>query len=835
MTLERERAAEVFSRATEAIQRADHQDSRRLLLEVAQLDRQLGNRTRLAEALVLLSENYAAGGRFDSAALLASEAHALYATLGDKQGVRTAVLARARVHELCGEWDEAYALLLGALQVEEALGNRPAAQDLKWKIVPVARGAGNPEAERRFLRQLMSEYASAGDKRKHARAAYDLGVSYLSANQLQSARKHLTEARMLALAGSDTLLTIAILQMDGVAAQREGNTTEALRSYSAAMRLSDIVQGAQRLREELLLRTGNLLLAQRRYADAIKYYNVALRSAIQTQHRLIEAYALLQLGHCSSGLQRDDAGKEYEAGAELMAQIGIPASNAYAAVCRGRHALAIGQPSRAVDYFRQAVEAYDSSVTLWDPLDVFADCEAAALGGTMLSPYNDLIEISLRLGRPEDAFLATERKNRIHLFKNISRLRIRLRNASGTAGLAAFRQLLGMYAGVERQLAAAFSNRAESVSLTTELHNSLRTMRSRLVDTGDSLVVTLKAFGEILAPAHPTLAEIQQLIPADAVLLAYHPAPRFLQIFTVSRKGFSSDIGAAGREALLTMINSHLATLQRLAESDAEMSQHDKSTLAEQSTKLYAAMLLPVEHFLTETVKILVMLPTDIPLLPLHAVSRDKHSGPLVEKSAIRYVTDAGMLAGSAKRVSASPTGVAFGNRGATTWDVEYELSDLRLFVKDVRFYIDNLAMVSVLRTADGDLLHAVLDVRSNWRHPDRSYIVLNSGPGYGAMQYRRLGELFALAPFPAIMLSNLSEIQLHAIVPKILRMNGTSEVVLNCFVPSRKAKKEFAGMYYPLLLAGNSVEQSCRQAVLTMRRNAEFAGAHVWGAYMVW
>ncbi len=835
MTLERERAAEVFERAKDAIQRNDHQDSRRLLLEVARLDNKLGNRARLAETLVLLSENYTAGGRFDSAAQLASEAQALYARLGDKPGVRTAVLALARVHELCGEAEEAYALLLGALQVEEALGNRFAAQELKWKIIPVARSAGNPEAERRYLKQLIAEYSSSGDRMKQARAIYELGVSFLSANQIQSARKHFGDARVLAQTGSDTLLVIEIMQMQGVTARREGNVSQSLRHYSEAMRLSDATRGAQRVREELLLRAGNLLLEQQRYADAIKYYNVALRSAIRTQHRLVEAYALLQLGHCSSGLNSDNARKEYEAGAELMAHIGIPAANAYAAACLGRHALASGQPSRALEYFQQAVEAFDSSLSAWGPLDVFTECEETLFGEDKSTPYDDLVGMYLQLGKAEDAFLAAGRNNRTDLLRNISRLRIRLRSASATAGLASYRKLLGMYGGVERQLAVAFSERAESIPLTAELRQSLRTTRMRLRDKGDSLVVTLKAFREILAPSHPTLAEIQQKIPIDAVLIAYHPGPRSLHIFTVSRNSFSSDIGAVGREALQTMIGSHLANLQRLAKVEADIPQKDKNELAEQTIKLYAAMLLPAEHHIRETGRLIVMLPADMPLVPLHILSRDKLSGPVLEKHAVRYISDAGMLAGSGKRVGASPTGVAFGNRGATAWDVDYELSDVRIFVKESRFYIDNLAMVSALRNAEGDVLHAVLDIRSNWRHPYRSYFILNSGPGYASLQYRRFGELFSMAPFPNIILSNISEVQLHPIVPRIFHINGTSDIVLNCFVPSRKAKKQFAELYYSLLLSGNPVEQSVRQAALMMRQNPEFADPRAWGAFMVW
>lgn len=835
MTLERERAAAVFERAKDAILRNDHRDTRRFLLEVARLDDQLGNRTRLAETLVLLSENYAAGGRFDSAAMLAHEAQRLYANLGDKPGIRTAVLARARVHELCDELENAYALLVGALQVEEALGNRYAAQELKWRIIPVARKAGNPEAERRYLRQLIAEYDASGEKGKQAHAVYELGASYLSRNQLQSAQKYLGEARTLALAGSDSLLLISVMQMQGLAARRESDMPRALRHYSEGLRLSDVTHGAHRLREELLLRTGNLLLHQRRFTDAVRYFNVALRSAIHTQHRLVEAYALLQLGHCSLGLNSDGTAQEYESGAELMAHIGIPSSNAYAAACLGQHALATGQPSRALEYFRQAVDAHDSAVTAWDPLDVFAECEDVLFGAGKSTPHDDLIEMYLRLGKPEEAFLAMERKSRTHLLANISRLRIETRSMSATNGMALHRKLLGMYGGVERQLAVAFSERAESIPLTTELRQSLRVMRQRLRDKGDSLVVTQKMFREILSPSHPTLAEIQQRIPVDAVLLAYHPAPRSLHIFTVSRNGFSSEIGAVGREQLRRIIDSHLSHLQRLSNHDAEPTQKDKGEITERSIRLYGAMVFPAEAQIREAGRLIVMLPSDMPLTPLHSLQRDRLSGPLMGKYAVRYISDAGMLAALGSRVSASPTGVAFGNRGATDWDVEYELSDVRIFLKDARVLVDNTGTIDALRRAGGDVLHASIDVRSDWSRPDRSYFILVAGPGYESRQYHRFGEFFSVAPFSNIILSNLAEVQLHSIVPRIFHINGTTDIVLNCFVPSRKAKKQFVELYYSLLLSGNSIEQSCRQAALMMRERPESADPHAWGAFMVW
>jgi hypothetical protein len=93
------------------------------------------------------------------------------------------------------------------------------------------------------------------------------------------------------------------------------------------------------------------------------------------------------------------------------------------------------------------------------------------------------------------------------------------------------------------------------------------------------------------------------------------------------------------------------------------------------------------------------------------------------------------------------------------------------------------------------------------------------------------------VSPFVVVVVSDLrTGISFNqTIVPLLLLSNGTRTVVMNGFVPTRKAKRFFGEMFYTELLAGRPPREAAHRAVLAMLRNREYASPSIWGAFVVW
>jgi len=180
---------------------------------------------------------------------------------------------------------------------------------------------------------------------------------------------------------------------------------------------------------------------------------------------------------------------------------------------------------------------------------------------------------------------------------------------------------------------------------------------------------------------------------------------------------------------------------------------------------------------------------------------------------------------------------VALGYAGGTAWDVEYELRDIRAFYRDVRLHFQEDATLHSLLTARGDLLHLALDVRVTDGQVQNPRIVLADGKMPGLSVREGIGCLTGVSPFVGVVVSDLrTGISFNqTIVPLLLLSNGTRTVVMNGFVPTRKAKRFFGEMFYTELLAGRPPREAAHRAVLAMLRNREYASPSIWGAFVVW
>jgi CHAT domain-containing protein len=825
-TAARRRADVVFARAKEALARGDHLVSRAALQELLPLETALGRTSRRAETALLLANNYLAGAEFDSAFMLCGDARMLYHDLADRNGVRAAVIAQADAHRLCGEDAKAYALLAEELGIEQALGLKEGARELREKLIPVAHSLGHADVERRLLEELFADALRTTDSTALVRLALTAGTMFTQRSLFDSALAQYQRAALLAQRARAPLLAIEALMQCGILADRLQKVNDAYRFFSDALRAADSVAGADQLRAELLLRSANIYLRQERRVGARKFLNVALRTAIKSGNRLLETYALLQLGHAYAG-NPTEGRKRYEAGAALASLIGAPHVNAYAQWCLGDFAARLHSYDAALEHLRAAVASEDSALATRDD-DMLSDCETTSFGGR--SPYDALLELLLTLGKYDEAFAYAERRNRREMFRALSGSEITTQDTALNASLHAFFVARRNYIGAERQLSLVSSYNSESRALLTNVQRSLALHSARLRDVGDSIAAFNKHLQAALLVEPATLSDVQAVLPVDATLLQFVPTTRALYALVVTKKQLIVELAAIERAVLTTTMNDYLDALQQRA---VDIAPTDAAALERRvmlrSSQLYDVFIRPIESRLRDAKKLFVILPSNLPLIPLHSLKRSGKSSPYaIERWEFRYLSDAGMLE-LKPTANNKPTALAgFANHGRSSVDVVYEVHGVRAFAKNMHMSLNTGA--DAMAGLTGDVLYVAADIQHNIERPDNSFLALAKGTA--RIAYEHLGTLFSLGAFPTVVISVLNNQPRHASLPRIMRMNGAADVVTNLYLPMRKAKAMFNEVFFTSVMSGKPAERAYRTALLEMLKNQEYKTPHIWAAF---
>ncbi|MBX2990732.1 MAG: CHAT domain-containing protein [Bacteroidetes bacterium] len=830
------RAQEVFAKAKQAMARADHAESKRLLQEALGLYERAGDVPGQAETSLLLGETYSAAAGFDNAVTLFAQARNLYQRTGDKSGVRAAIFGQAGMHRVRGEEWQAFSVLMDQHRFEEALGDSTGARLMKWELVPVSRAVGDFALERRLLGELLNESSLIGDDAMLAQVHSAYGNSSISRSEYGDAVRNFAAALPFALRSQDTLLTIQTFLSLAVVYDLLGNEKESFQMFTEGIRRADMIRGADALREEMLLRVGNIHLRRNRYEEAHKFYNAALRTAIGSQNRLTEAYALLQLGHCLAASGDAEAETNYSAAIALLDYMGLPRANAYARACLGNLAQSKGRLNEALALHQSAAKRFDSS---WVPRagDAFDDCEATFYGSRQGSPYDALIELLFKLGKSEEATAAAERERQSRLLRDYVSMTIRTQDARLNAALADLARVRAARLGAERQLAKAFMLHAESRTLAAEVQSNLQSARLRTSELEDSLAVRYPNLRPALTARNSSVADVQKQIPDGAALVTYIPTKQSLHISIYTKSKSSEQIAAIGKESLLSLMNEYLDVLMQMnAETNKSDLRVRERRLRELSGKLYAVFVRPIVLHAPDANSVFVEMPVSLPIIPVHALQSEGYTGEYaLRRFSIRYLVEAGAAGTQRQPLGPYAVAVGFGNRGRTPIDAEYEVRDVKAFYKEARVFFDREATLSRLRQEKGDVLHASFELDYRTESPGLSFFVLSEGAAYGTTHFHRLGEMFSVAPFRIVLFSNLADAGLHPAVPGIFIMNGSSDIVINSYVPPRKAKKFFNELFYTNLLAGESAENAYRKSLLEMIGKAEYATPHMWAGFSLW
>ena len=815
-----------------------HREGRQLLHSALSIDLRLNRPRPLAEEYDLLGRLSVNSAELDSAPGYFTKAIEQYKSLTDRTNARALLLELASLHRQMGEERIAYDMYAEALRLAAIFNDVDGTREIQLAMLPGLRALEKTEEHAEAINALLRVYIESGNQRMQARVHFESALSFIQRSDFVQATDLLLRALTLADQAKDSLFVINILSTLAATYHQSGNTQQSFETYTDALTRADHTAAAQGLRLEMLIRVGNVYLHDSQFPDAGRFYRAALGSAVNLKNRLAEGYLFIQIGYCALAEGRvDEALKGMQNAFDLFAAAGYAPGLAFANAGMAATSQRSGRSNDAVNYFKAAIE--QKELCSQQSSDVYSECEDISLHN--LSNYDSLIELLLQTGHTDDAFWYAERYAEHALYKKLVALDLHTRNDLVNTLFARFRHAQALHTGAERQLAIMLALGPESKSLCEDIQAQIKKAENASQDIAAGIIRTDPNLKPAVQFNGMSIAEAQGHLPAGSVLLRSIPTNRSVYSFAMTSSTVTLQLAAVERQHLESYCVEYNATvhqLEALTDSPAVQRRPLEQRLQELSTPLYAALIRPVENVLAGAANVLVVPHPELSLLPMQALRKGGSGTPYcIEQFPITYLPTLAMLGYHSAPATHARDIVGMGYAGTTTWDVEYELRDIRAFYKDARLYFGQQASFATLQREHGDVLHLAVDMRYSTRSPENAYIILSDAKTRGIAKDALWGDLLKIAPFPAVVLSHLhaDSISIDQLLPSLFLINGSSTVIANTLPASRKSKKFFGEIFYTALLAGNTAESAFRQAMLEMIKNKEYASPFVWGPFSLW
>ena len=827
--VEKQQADRDFSRAQDLLAAGDHRAARPLLAGLLVIDRKLDRGARVADELHLLAGSYAATASFDSALDFYTAAQEQFKSLANRAAARSMQLEMALLFRRMGDERRALTLYTEMERLAKVFNDNDGVRVVQYAMLPACRALGEWDEDRRILADLFR--AASDDPVLAARANLEAGISMKLRGNLDSASQHLMRAFTLADKAPDSLLACNALLYLARTYDAAGKANEALQTFGEALQRADKITDGRRIRQELLIRVGNIYLRSRQSAEAARFYRAALSSAINLKDKVAEGYLCVQLGHAEPAQNTDATLKYYRSALDLFLNYAYTPGMAYAFLSIGREEARENHVNEAVQQLTASIAQEDRYFRTREDDDLYRECGEVFFGQRQTPAYDELIEALLLQGRTDEAFWYGGRRRGAVLFHALGAFHPRTARDSLRAALESYRRDRSLIIGAEWQLEATLSRSSQEAQAITEIRSTLRTARQRLTDDSASVVALDPAYRPFVGTSAPTIADVQRLLPQGSALVHYLPTRRTMYALVISRNGAGLEMAAMEKEAASSLATEFLDSLKTPEAADSRRAR-------ELSGMLNGIFVRPIENDIAGISRLYVILPDNMPLIPLHALRRNSLQATyLAERTLVNYLPAADVLGLPTPPPAAVRDVVALGHPGTSDWDVEYELRDIRAFYKDTRLYFGQQATLATLQREHADLVHIAAEFRWDDHAADNSCVVLPDSRSPEMVRPILQEEILGLPAFPTVVVSNLSPdySEIPPAEPYLFLANGGRTVIMDGYPPQRKTKKYFGEIFYTSLLAGMLPGDAFHQVQIEMIRNPEYRSMHTWGAFFLW
>ncbi len=846
----REKTEDLISRGKESFDELNYEKAEKLFLEAAHiLQPENNDQTKLAEVFSYLGKINFAFGEFGAA--LDHYDHAIEASRNssDFRGEAKYLMEMGTLLAGIGELESALEKFQSSLSFSSAFEDQKSVAALNLQIAEVLRRQEQYEDAIQNYESALNYYSWTGEKKSAVLALIGLGKIAQLQRNYDKARENYKQAQSLIDPSEDPITEASLRLNYGLFLRSQGEWNTALR---------ELRDGTNRLRAKrigkeyetlLLFYLGRIYDETGRLEEAKKFYSDALTIARKNNDRLSEVYLsmfLLKVEENSVAGKSQTSDLENLVGQynEISDRFGALEHRTGLALAKfesGKHLLRMGKIEEGLRAFEHGFDVleskygefivpgiHDSFQSEWKSRELIDDAYALAA------------KTALELNKFDEAFRYLERNRARDYHKFLSNANVEVRTEPVRKLVNNVRSMIGELHSLRLELTGILVSRfgvrkqAHVDSLTT-----LISIRSRdLSELRNTISKSYPNHEYLVEGSSIGISEIQSFLPSGTVLIQFLPMQNEMIIFALSKKTHLVRFVPVTRDQLTSMMQEYLSLLKDpnvYAGAGGEASLRPMTRFAILSTQLYDTFFRPIDGFFERN--LIILCDKMFESFPFHALERQEVQGTvryLVEITGTSYLPSSNSIRYSTVSASRVQSVVGLGNPNGKNWSIDYELRDIRSFIRDTKILIAVEATWENLRASHGD----VLQLTTDYKHMSRV-------TPFGTMSFANpaniedeielpFDRLTLLPPYPITVLSNQYEAArglrpLHAL---LLRNHGSAHVIFNAWHSDRKGSKFFSEFFYTHLGNGLPPVEAFRQALLNLIHTRDVNHPYQWAQF---
>ena len=704
-------------------------------------------------------------------------------------------------------------------------------------------GLGQERSELRTLEELV-QLDNRGFNSRHAQLLFGKRMDAFAAEEMiDSVRAAFQQWLQYARLAGDSLSVARAHIQWGLFKQTIHQYDSSFHSLSRALDLLNVYPDPV-LQRQVLCSLGNLAFRQRNFYNANRYYKDAAEMTRKEAHRSLELLIDVQLVACDLFLNNShdkqflaDLNGRCEAIADTCTQIGFRKGRAMALFVIGELAERRNEIVVSLKLYQQALEL-DEQNLLPDDEPEERDVVNSFMEGAQTGWYDALLQSYCSVVNAGEAFRLAERKNLRDCVRFFLQLKLATSNDMINRKIAEVQWKRAALSLLEQGIVQELSGGKEQSVDRLKALQDLYPIRLNDLSESENELSTVSPTFQWLVRLNPlSLKEIQEKLPENTALVEFVPSPRGLYIIAVKKDSTVLRSVSVNRQYLFSLVEEYntLIADSRFNGEDHSFNRGGAlSRLNKLSQMLYTLLIDPIRPYLVGATKLCIVSPKEFDYLPFHTLRTYEGGRPIViaRKFNISYLPSAAALLFPAPPQKVVQNVVGLGCAGTTSWDVEYELKDIRAFYEKATLLFDTAATLEGLASTQYDILHMAAEFSLDTARPCNSYAILFDRAM--SLQNISLGKLLAIPTPPAFVFSNVSFVPggLFRYAPLALLANGTQTLIATMWQGERKAKKCFGEIFYTNLHLGGSVSAAYHQAILALNNREEFSQLYRWGLY---
>ncbi|MBZ5553999.1 MAG: tetratricopeptide repeat protein [Acidobacteriia bacterium] len=706
------------------------------------------------------------------------------------------------------------------------------------------------------LAQSIKDSRNEGDILNSIGEAYfRLGDFKTAANYHQRALEKVREFNRPVLTG----LLLRNVAGDYANSQKVG---EAISTLSEALALAE-KEKDRSLKGFAANDLGALYLDQGDPAKAREYFDRALQVRREIGDKRGEAETLMYLGMLEFQAKHFEAAARHFDGAISTAKaIGHPETLWRAEWGKAR-------------VLQEQDKKTDAITALKDSVDVIEEIRRSVAPNTLADAmffankqgvYELLIQLLIETGDHEKAYEYLERSKSKQLQDKIKLTSIPFKSAQVRGLMNEAEDLFDAEARLREQLVAerAKTEPLRSSRKIDHLSELLAANKSQFFRVVNELRQIHPDYERFVTVKPPSLAKVQRLIPADALVLEYFPSETALYIFEITNTEFKLRSVAVSREQLNSLVKTYRGEMRSTVDqlrarmltrtrrirgpAPAEVGQSSMPTVRAAVVQLYRDLITPVEEDMA-TKKVITIIPSGLLYyLPFPALAKEENGSLkyLIESKAVSYLSSSDLfdLVFVKNHSDERDNLVAFGNPDGTLPSALDEVERLKLIYPNSKVYM--LWEAKKERLFDlpkgTDLLHLATHGRLDSADVNESYIKMAS-EGTKGMGKLRLSEIYDL-PLENTSLVTLSACETAlgekdpgteiASLAQAFSIAGANTVVASLWAVYDPSTAEIMDSFYHELRKGVPKAEALQHAQIAILHNPKYANPYFWAPFIM-